>query len=156
MTLSSEIRDAIRTDLDEIVELYEDFHRNPELSMKETNTANSIAQYLSDLGMHTQRFGGTGVVAQIENGEGPVVAYRADIDGLPIEEKTGLEYASVATGVLPDGSETAVMHGCGHDAHITVGLNIAKQLVQHSSHWSGTVVMLFRQAKKPLKVLEPC
>lgn len=148
MTLSSDIRDAIRTDLDQMVEFYEDFHRSPELSMKETNTANAIAQYLSDLGIHTQRFGGTGVVAQIENGEGPVVAYRADIDGLPIEEKTGLDYASVATGILPDGSETAVMHGCGHDTHITVGLNIAKQLVQHRSHWSGTVVMLFQPGEE--------
>lgn len=148
MVLNSVVYESIEKDLEEFVRLYEHFHRSPELSMQETNTANTIAEYLTELGLQTQRFGGTGVVAEIENGPGPVVAYRADIDGLPIQEETGLDYASTARGVLPDGSETAVMHGCGHDAHITVGLNLAKQLTQHRSLWSGTVVMLFQPGEE--------
>lgn len=148
MRLSSAVLKALEEDLDETVRLYQDFHRSPELSMQETRTAAKIADYLADLGLETHRFGGTGVVVEIENGPGPVVAYRADIDGLPIEEQTGLDYASTERGILPNGAETAVMHGCGHDAHIAVGLNIAKQLTQHRSLWSGTVVMLFQPGEE--------
>lgn len=148
MALRSSVRTAIDTDLPEAVALYEQFHRSPELSMQETDTADAIAGWLSELGLMPQRFGGTGVVAVIENGPGPTVAYRADTDGLPIAEDTGLEYASTARGILPDGSPTAVMHGCGHDIHITVGLHLAKQLTEHRSLWSGTVVMLFQPGEE--------
>lgn len=148
MLLSTAVLNAIEEDLEETVRLYKEFHRNPELSMQETNTADRIAEYLSDLGLETHRFGGTGVVVEIDNGPGPVVAYRADIDGLPIQEETGLDYASAARGVLPDGAETAVMHGCGHDAHIVVGLNLAKQLTRHPSLWAGTVVILFQPGEE--------
>src|SRR5699024_7711431 len=92
----------------------------PELSMQETRTAAEIDARLTDLGLTTPPYGGTGVVAVIENGKGPVIGYRADIDGLPIAEDTGLDYASTAEGILPGGETTAVMHGCGHDTHITV------------------------------------
>src|SRR5699024_7239869 len=133
MTLTPAVREAITEDLDEAVRMYKEFHRTPELSMQETNTANAIEEYLTQLGLTLHRFGGTGIVAEIKNGDGPVVAYRADIDGLPIQEDTGLAYASTARGTLPDGTETAVMHGCGHDSHITVALLVAKQLLQHRS-----------------------
>ena len=100
------------------------------------------------MGLTTHRFGGTGVVAVIEIGSGPVVGYRADTDGLPIAEDTGLDYASTAEGTLPDGTTTQVMHGCGHDTHITVGLYLAKYLVEHKDLWSGSVVMLFQPGEE--------
>ena len=84
----------------------------------------------------------------IENGDGPVIGYRADIDGLPITEDTGFDYASTAEGTLPDGTTTKVMHGCGHDTHITVGLYLAKHLVTHRDLWSGTVVMIFQPGEE--------
>lgn len=148
MILSTDLRAAIEEDLEDAIRLYKQFHLSPELSMQETATADKIDKFLTDLGLKTQRFGGTGVVTEIENGHGPTVAYRADIDGLPIEEATGLDYASTARGILPDGAETAIMHGCGHDAHITVGLYLAKQLMQHRKAWSGTVVMLFQPGEE--------
>ncbi|GAA0034681.1 amidohydrolase [Brevibacterium metallidurans] len=148
MSLNPRLRTAITDTLAEAVDDYEDFHRSPELSMQEIETSRAIADFLSDLGLVPQAFGGTGVVAVIENGEGPVVAYRADTDGLPIAEDTGLDYASTAEGVLPDGTETAVMHGCGHDTHITVGLHLARALTEHRDAWSGTVVLLFQPGEE--------
>ncbi|GAA3831558.1 M20 family metallopeptidase [Brevibacterium ammoniilyticum] len=148
MSLNPRLRTAITDTLPEAVDDYKDFHRSPELSMQEIETSRAIADFLSDLGLVPQAFGGTGVVAVIENGEGPVVAYRADTDGLPIAEDTGLDYASTAEGVLPDGTETAVMHGCGHDTHITVGLHLARALTEHRDAWSGTVVLLFQPGEE--------
>ncbi|MBU8579027.1 amidohydrolase [Brevibacterium luteolum] len=127
---------------------YREFHTHPELSMQETWTAGRIEEHLHEIGLETQRFGGTGVVAVIANGEGPVVAYRADTDGLPIAEDTGLEYSSTARGTLPDGSESPVMHGCGHDTHITVGLGIARLLSANREAWSGTVIMIFQPGEE--------
>ncbi|RAE33149.1 amidohydrolase, partial [Burkholderia multivorans] len=111
-------------------------------------TAKAITDRLEALGLVPQAFGGTGVVAVIENGEGPVVASRADTDGLPIAEDTGLPYSSTAEGVLPDGTRTPVMHGCGHDTHITVGLHLARVLTAHREAWSGTVVLLFQPGEE--------
>ena len=115
MSLNPAIRASISADLDQTIADYKHFHRTPELSMQETNTAAEIASRLQSLGLTTHTFGGTGVVAVIENGDGPVIGYRADIDGLPISEDTGYDYASTADGTLPDGETTKVMHGCGHD-----------------------------------------
>ena len=148
MPLNPALREAISDNLAQIVADYKDFHRSPELSMQETNTAATIASRLQGLGLTTQTFGGTGVVAVIENGEGPVVGYRADTDGLPITEDTGYDYASTVEGTLPDGTTTNVMHGCGHDTHITVGLYLAQYLVEHTDLWSGTVVMIFQPGEE--------
>lgn len=148
MSLNTEIGTAITDTLAEAVADYEDFHRTPELSMQEIETSRRIADELEGLGLVPQAFGGTGVVAVIENGEGPVVAYRADTDGLPIAEDTGLPYSSTAEGVLPDGTTTPVMHGCGHDTHITVGLHLARALTAHRDAWSGTVVLLFQPGEE--------
>ena len=148
MSLNPAIRASISADLDQTIADYKHFHRTPELSMQETNTAAEIASRLRALGLETHTFGGTGVVAVIENGDGPVIGYRADIDGLPITEDTGFDYASTAEGTLPDGTTTKVMHGCGHDTHITVGLYLAKHLVTHRDLWSGTVVMIFQPGEE--------
>lgn len=97
--------------------LFKHFHLNPELSTVENKTAAKMAKELSDAGfMVTEGIGGTGVVAILENGEGPLVSMRADMDGLPVEEKSGLEYASKAKQIDPiTGNEVYVMHACGHD-----------------------------------------
>jgi amidohydrolase len=148
MALAPPLSEALAADLPGLVSLYEDFHRTPELSMQEHRTAAAIEEQLSSYGLSPIRLGGTGVVAVIENGAGPVVAYRADTDGLPIEEKTGLPYSSTATGKLADGTEVRVMHGCGHDTHIAVGLETAKLLTEHRGLWSGTAVMIFQPGEE--------
>lgn len=148
MGLPSEITASLEEGLDALVGLYREFHADPELSMQEHRTAEAIASRLQSYGLQTQSLGGTGVVAVIENGDGPVVAFRADTDGLPIEEATGLEYASTVTGTLPDGTVTPVMHGCGHDTHISAGLEIARLLTSHREAWAGTVVMLFQPGEE--------
>ncbi|GAA1542699.1 amidohydrolase [Brevibacterium picturae] len=148
MSLNTMLRDAISANLAETVADYKNFHRTPELSMQEMQTAETIRSTLEELGLETRTFGGTGIVSVIENGEGPVVAYRADIDGLPIAEDTGYDYASTAEGTLPDGSTSKVMHGCGHDTHITVGLYLARYLVEHKDLWSGSVVMIFQPGEE--------
>ena len=148
MGLPEEITASLEEGLDDLVELYRGFHAAPELSMQEHRTAKAIGKRLESYGLTPRTVGGTGVVAVIENGEGPVVAFRADTDGLPIEEATGLPYASTASGTLADGTTTPVMHGCGHDTHITAGLEIARLLVTHRETWAGTVVLLFQPGEE--------
>ncbi|WP_029090156.1 amidohydrolase [Brevibacterium album] len=148
MTLPTTILDDLAAGMDDLETLYREFHQMPELSMEEHRTAEKISEHLRGLGLEPFLCGGTGVVAELRNGEGPVVAYRADTDGLPIEEDTGLPYASTATGVLPDGTETKVMHGCGHDTHISTGLELARLLTEHRDAWSGTVVFLFQPGEE--------
>jgi amidohydrolase len=132
----------------EHVELYKSFHRAPELSSIEHRTAEAIEARLTELGIEHFRSGGTGVVGLLTNGEGPVVGFRADTDGLPIAEATGLDYASTATGTLPDGSEAPTMHGCGHDTHITAALAAAQYLTANRDAWHGTVVLLFQPGEE--------
>ena len=100
-----------------LADLFDHFHRNPELSLVEHNTAARMASELRNAGFEvTEGVGGTGVVAIMKNGEGPLVMMRADMDGLPVEEKSGLPYASVATQTDPiTGNVVPVMHDCGHD-----------------------------------------
>ena len=133
---------------DYIFDLYREFHQHPELSMQEHWTVERIEDELRSMGAEPRRFGGTGTVAALKNGDGPVVGYRADIDGLPIAEDTGLDYASTITGTTLDGEESPVMHGCGHDTHITAGLTIAKLLLENTDAWSGTVIMLFQPGEE--------
>lgn len=134
--------------IDEHVEIYKTFHRDPELSSQEHRTAARIEERLTALGIEHFRCGGTGVVATVRNGDGPVVAFRADTDGLPITEGTGLDYASTATGTLPDGTEVGMMHGCGHDTHITSALAAAAYLAERTGQWAGTVVFVFQPGEE--------
>jgi amidohydrolase len=129
-------------------ELYRDLHRHPELSMQEERTAALVGERMLELGFETLRVGGTGVAAVLRNGPGPVVAFRADTDGLPLAEATDLPYASTARGTLPDGTEVPVMHACGHDTHITCAVGAASLLAQARHEWSGTVVMLFQPGEE--------
>jgi amidohydrolase len=129
-------------------DLYRHLHANPELSMQEHRTAGLIAERLLAMGADTFSCGGTGVVGILRNGEGPVVGFRADIDGLPIKEETGLQYASRATGILPDGTQVPVMHGCGHDVHVAAALTAAKLLAGAADAWSGTIVFIFQPGEE--------
>ncbi|WP_404286848.1 amidohydrolase [Glutamicibacter arilaitensis] len=129
-------------------ESYRHLHANPELSMQEHATADYIQRRLTELGIENFRCGGTGVVGIQENGPGPVIAFRADSDGLPIKEDTGADYASLATGVLADGSEVPVMHGCGHDTHVASALAAAQVMARSTGSWSGTVLWLFQPGEE--------
>jgi len=128
--------------------MYKHLHANPELSMQEHATARYIAERLDALGIDNFACGSTGVVGVLRNGEGPVVGFRADTDGLPILEATGLDYASRARGVLADGSEVPVMHGCGHDTHVTTLLTAAELLAGARESWSGTIVLIFQPGEE--------
>lgn len=129
--------------------LYIDLHRHPELSFQETRTAGVITRELDALGLeYVEGIGRTGVVAVIRNGDGPVVWLRADTDGLPVAEQTGLAYASTARGVDPSGTEVPVMHACGHDMHITAMLGALEKLAATTDEWSGTLVAVFQPAEE--------
>jgi hippurate hydrolase len=138
--------DAIREDL---ADLYRDLHRHPELSLQETRTAGVLAQALRPLGYDvTEGVGGTGVVGVLRNGAGPTVMLRADFDALPVQEKTGLPYASEARAVAEDGREVPVMHACGHDMHATCLVGAASLLAAAKDSWSGTLLIVFQPAEE--------
>ncbi|GAB3620256.1 M20 family metallopeptidase [Glutamicibacter endophyticus] len=127
---------------------YKHLHTHPELSMQEHQTAAFIEARLDELGLEHFRCGGTGVVALQRNGEGPVIAFRADTDGLPIAEDTGADYSSTATGKLPDGAEVPVMHGCGHDTHVAAALAAIEALAGQPSAWAGTILWIFQPGEE--------
>ena len=133
-------------DLDAV---YRDLHANPELSFQEHRTAGIVAEALERLGLAiTTGIGGTGVVGVLENGAGPTVLLRADMDGLPVAEETGLPYASTARGTDPEGNDVPVMHACGHDVHVTCLLGATERLTADRDAWSGTLVVLFQPAEE--------
>lgn len=140
---AQELQSAIRQDLPSLMDIYRDLHANPELSMQETRSAARLAAEARRLGFTvTEGVGGTGVVAVLENGPGPVLMLRADMDGLPVEEETGLPFASRARGTTREGLATAIMHACGHDTHMTTWIGTARRLVALRGSWSGTLVMI--------------
>lgn len=130
-------------------DLFEWFHRNPELSMMEFKTSERLAEELREAGFEvTQEVGGTGIVAMMENGPGPLVMMRADMDGLPVQEKSGLPYASTAQQVDWDGNEVYTMHACGHDVHITSLVGTARYMSKHRDSWSGTLMLIGQPAEE--------
>jgi len=136
------LSDAIRSDMPMLMELYRDLHAHPELSMQEIQTPKKLAPEMRKLGFSvTEHVGKTGLIAVLRNGPGPVLMLRADMDALPVKELTGLPFASKAVGKLPDGTETPVMHACGHDTHIAAWLGTARRLAALKDQWSGTLVM---------------
>lgn len=142
---------AVKADYDkDLGALFQWFHTNPELSFKETKTAARMAAELRKVsGMQvTEKVGGTGVVGVMKNGAGPTVLVRADMDGLPVEEKSGLPYASKARQVGVDGVETPVMHACGHDTHITSMVGTARRLAAMKDRWNGTIVFVVQPAEE--------
>lgn len=134
-----------------MVEMYKDLHQNPELGFMEVRTAGIVAKELKVLGYEViTGIGKTGVVGILKNGDGPVVMYRADMDCNSVKEITGLPYASTKTMKKDDGTEVPVMHACGHDAHVTWLIQIAKMMVALKNEWKGTLVILAQPAEEPL------
>ncbi|GIX18531.1 MAG: putative amidohydrolase [Erythrobacter sp.] len=143
------LREAVAAELPALVELYQDLHANPELSFQEFETAAKLAGRARALGFEvTEGVGRTGVVAVLRNGPGPTVMLRADMDGLPVIEQTGLPYASKRRAVPATGIETGVMHACGHDTHMAAWLGTAKLLAERRDQWSGTLVMILQPAEE--------
>src|SRR5690348_14546860 len=143
------LSDSIRADMPMLLALYRDIHAHPELSMEEVRTPALLAPKMRELGFEvTEHVGKTGVVAVMKNGPGPVLLLRADMDALPVKEQTGLPFASQVTGKLPDGTDTPVMHACGHDTHITTWLATARRLVAMKSQWSGPLVMVLQPGEE--------
>ena len=166
---ANELETSVADDYDYVLDLYKHFHENPELSFKEKNTAARLAEELESLGFEvTERFGddwvkqkvmedegeiredvgGYGVVAVMKNGDGPTVMLRADMDALPLEEKTGLPYESQAVGQTHTGKDAPVMHACAHDSHVAILIGAARQLVERKGEWSGTLVLIGQPAEE--------
>ncbi|MBB3981871.1 hippurate hydrolase [Sphingobium fontiphilum] len=143
------IAQAVAADMGDLMTLYRDLHANPELSEHEVNTAAKLAKRLKAMKFDvTEKVGGTGVVAVMRNGSGPVLLIRADMDGLPVVEQTGLPFASKVRTKTPEGVETGVMHACGHDTHMTAFIETAKLLSSMKDQWQGTLVMILQPAEE--------
>jgi hippurate hydrolase len=133
----------------QVESLYIDLHHNPELSLHEEKTAAKMADHLRSLGFDvTTGFGGTGVVGLLKNGAGPTVMVRAELDALPVEEKTGLPYASTVRTKDDAGVDVPVMHACGHDLHMAIGIGTATLLAQHKDQWHGTLMFVGQPAEE--------
>src|SRR6201986_2418137 len=122
---------------------YLDLHQHPELSSHETRTAAELASRLKALGYEvTEHIGGTGIVAIMKNGPGPTVMLRTELDGLPVEEKTGLPYASKARTKDDNGRDVSVMHACGHDIHMASLWGTAAIMAHSKDSWHGTLMLI--------------
>ena len=132
-----------------LVELYKQFHVHPELAFQEEKTAARLAKELRQAGFEvTEKFGGTGVVALLKNGPGPVIFVRADMDALPIAEQTDLPYASKVRVRDRDGLDVGVMHACGHDINVTCLVGTARVLASMKDRWKGTLFFIGQPAEE--------
>ncbi|WP_338022784.1 amidohydrolase [Allosalinactinospora lopnorensis] len=130
---------------------YVDLHKNPELSHHEHRTARAVAEWLTRAGFEVETgIGGTGVVGVLRNGAGPTVMLRGDMDALPLQEKTGLPYASTARGTDDEGNEVPVMHACGHDVHTACLVGAADLLAGSRDRWSGTLMIVAQPAEEAI------
>ena len=129
--------------------LYQELHRNPELSSKETETAARIAAQLRELGYEvTTGVGGTGVVGVLKNGSGPTVMLRTELDALPVTENTGLAFASTVKAKDATGVEVGVMHACGHDLHMAAAMGTARIMAGSRGTWKGTLIVIGQPAEE--------
>jgi amidohydrolase len=134
-----------------LVEIYKDLHQHPELGFQEVRTSGILAKELQTLGYEViTGLAKTGVAGILRNGNGPVIMYRADMDCNSVKEVTGLPYASTQTMKKEDGTETPVMHACGHDAHVTWLIGIAKIMAAKKDLWKGTLVFIGQPAEEPM------
>jgi len=146
---ANDLDSAINKDYAYLDALYQHLHSNPEISFQEEQTAARIATELRQVGYAvTENVGGYGVVAVLQNGEGPTVLVRADMDGLPVKEQTGLTFASTATATNDKGTVVPAMHACGHDVHMTSLVGTARRLAAMQDQWQGTLVMIGQPAEE--------
>jgi amidohydrolase len=149
LAFAADPRPWAREQLPELVRFYRDLHQTPELSFHEEKTAAKLAAELRAVGAKvTTGIGGTGVVAILENGPGPRLMIRADMDALPVVESTQLAYASKVKIKDDSGAEVGVMHACGHDIHMTCLVGVAHYLADFKDRWSGTVMFLCQPAEE--------
>src|ERR1022692_3682906 len=131
--------------------LYLDLHQNPELSGHETQTATKLAARLRSSGYDvTEHVGGTGVVAILKNGPGPTIMLRTELDALPVEEKTGLPYASKVRAKDDAGRDVPVMHACGHDLHMASLFATAAIMAHSKNTWHGTLILIYQPAEETI------
>ncbi|WP_411818021.1 amidohydrolase [Hyphococcus sp. DH-69] len=166
---ADDLADAVDQDYEYIFNLYKHFHENPELSFKESESAKRMAAELEPLGFDVttgfgdkwakekakrdagqvyEGVGGYGLVAVMKNGEGPTVMLRADMDALPLEEKTGLPFASKVVSQDYLGQTVPVMHACAHDSHMAILIGAARRLAEMKDQWSGTLVLIGQPAEE--------
>jgi hippurate hydrolase len=144
-----EIAAIIEKDYAEIEKLYTHVHANPELSLKEAQTANRLAAELRGLGFEVaEGVGGHGVVAVMRNGEGKTLLLRTELDALPVKEETGAAYASTVTATDHAGKVVPVMHACGHDVHVACLVGTARAMVALKGQWRGTLVLIGQPAEE--------
>ena len=146
---AQELRGEVAKQMPSLMAIYKDLHAHPELSFMEVRSAGILAAEARKLGFKvTEKVGGTGIVAVMENGPGPVVMVRADMDGLPVTEQTGLPGASKVRVTTKEGVETGVMHACGHDTHMTAWIGVARLMAANKDKWTGTLVMIGQPAEE--------
>jgi amidohydrolase len=153
---ASSLADSVKQQLPELTATYKHLHENPELSRHEDKTAAYVAAKLLKMGYtvaeHVGKYeDGTqadGVVAVLENGPGPRLLLRTELDALPVTEKTGVDYASTVTSTNAQGQEVGVMHACGHDLHMTVLLGVAREMVERKNQWHGTLMLIAQPAEE--------
>ncbi|MFN4358914.1 amidohydrolase [Sphingopyxis alaskensis] len=143
------LRGEVQAQMPSLMAIYDDLHANPELSFMEVRSAGILAAEARKLGFEvTEKVGGTGVVAVMKNGPGPIVMVRADMDALPVTEQTGLPGASKVRVTTAEGVETGVMHACGHDTHMAAWVGVARLMAANKDKWSGTLVMIGQPAEE--------
>jgi hippurate hydrolase len=155
-TASSDLASSVERQLPALTETYKHLHRNPELSRHEEQTSAFVAAELRKLGYTVTEHVGKyengaqafGVVAVLENGPGPRLLIRTDMDALPVDEKTGLDYASTVKATNAQGQQVSVMHACGHDLHMTVLLGAARELAARKTQWHGTLMLIGQPAEE--------
>jgi amidohydrolase len=148
----------VATQMPALLETYKSFHRHPELSHKEQQTSATVAAALRKLGYSVTEHVGRykdgsqayGVVAILKNGPGRQLLIRSDMDALPVDEKTGLDYASHARSTNAEGADVSVMHACGHDIHMTVLLGLAERMVAEKSQWHGTLMLVGQPSEETI------
>lgn len=159
VTATAQQKDAaVDAQMPALLETYKTFHRNPELSHKEQHTSATLAADLRKLGYtvteHVGRYKdgsqAYGVVAMLKNGAGKQLLVRSDMDALPVEEKTGLDYASHARSTNAEGADVSVMHACGHDIHLTVLLGFAERMAAEKSRWHGTLMLIGQPSEETI------
>lgn len=149
MLSAQTIQDQVSENLESWISLYQSLHTSPEVSSEEKQTSERLATILEGLDYEVTRgVGGYGIVGMMENGPGPVILVRTDMDALPVTEQTGLPYASQTKTTASTGTETGIMHACGHDIHMTNWVGTATLMASRKDQWSGTLLFIGQPAEE--------